>query len=80
VGNAKEKIETHCAVLERNGHMSENYFEQILGGDDAESIEQFVDRHPNDILSLARTEKQSGPGQPTEAPRTMSERNDIVLP
>jgi len=58
-----------------------NYFEQILGGDDAESIDNFVDRHPNDILVF-------GPNGKTIRARTanqkrlvtMSERNDIVLP
>src|SRR6185369_5016934 len=50
IENAKEKIELIIQYLERNGHVSENYFEQILGGDDAETIDNFVDRNPNDIL------------------------------
>ena len=50
VGTAKEKIDLLVQYLERNGHVSENYFEQILGGDDAETVDNFVDRHPNDIL------------------------------
>ena len=49
VGNAKEKIELIVQYLERNGHMSENYFEQILGGDDAETVDKFIERNPNDI-------------------------------
>ena len=35
---AKEKIGQIVDYLERNGHMSANYFEQILGGDDPEVI------------------------------------------
>ena len=38
IENAKEKIELLVQYLERNGHVSENYFEQILGGDDAEAV------------------------------------------
>ena len=38
VEGAKEKIDLIVQYLERNGHMSENYFEQILGGDDAEVV------------------------------------------
>ena len=30
--------------------MSENYFEQILGGDDAETVDHFVERNPNEVL------------------------------
>lgn len=80
VENAKEKIELIVQYLERNGHMSENYFEQILGGDDAETVDHFVDRNPNDILVF-------GPNGKTVRARTanqkklvqMAERNDIVF-
>jgi phosphate starvation-inducible PhoH-like protein len=50
VESAKEKIDLIVQYMERNGDMSENYFEQILGGDDAETIDNFVDKNPNDIL------------------------------
>lgn len=80
VASAKEKIELIVQYLERNGHMSENYFEQILGGDDAESVDNFVDRNPNDILVF-------GPNGKTVRARTanqkrlvqMAEKNDIVF-
>jgi phosphate starvation-inducible PhoH-like protein len=60
--------------------MSENYFEQILGGDDAETVDHFVERNPNDILVF-------GPNGKTVRARTanqkrlvqMAERNDIVF-
>lgn len=80
VENAKEKIDLIVQYLERNGHLSENYFEQILGGDDAETVDYFVDRNPNDILVF-------GPNGKTVRARTanqkklvsMAEKNDIVF-
>jgi len=80
VETAKEKIDLLLQYLERNGHVSENYFEQILGGDDAETIDNFVDRNPNDILVF-------GPNGKTVRARTVNqkrlvastERNDIVF-
>src|SRR5687768_5148161 len=80
VENAKEKIELIVQYLERNGHMSENYFEQILGGDDAETVDHFIDRNPNDILVF-------GPNGKTVRARTVNqkrlvqvaEKNDVVF-
>jgi phosphate starvation-inducible PhoH-like protein len=80
VESAKEKIELIVQYLERNGHMSENYFEQILGGDDAETVDNFIDRNPNDILVF-------GPNGKTVRARTINqkrlvqvgEKNDIVF-
>ncbi|MES2004450.1 MAG: PhoH family protein [Bacteroidota bacterium] len=77
---AKEKIDLIIQYLERNGHLSENYFEQILGGDDAETVDNFVDRNPNDILVF-------GPNGKTVRARTQNQkkmvhavdRNDIVF-
>lgn len=80
VENAKEKIDLIVQYLERNGHLSENYFEQILGGDDAETVDHFIDRNPNDILVF-------GPNGKTVRARTanqkrlvtMVEKNDVVF-
>jgi phosphate starvation-inducible protein PhoH and related proteins len=80
VESAKEKIDLIVQYLQRNGHMSENYFEQILGGDDAETVDNFIDRNPNDILVF-------GPNGKTVRARTtnqkklvhMAEKNDIVF-
>jgi phosphate starvation-inducible PhoH-like protein len=77
---AKEKIELILQYLERNGHLSENYFEQILGGDDAGTVDHFIDRHPNDILVF-------GPNGKTVRARTANQKkmvqaidkNDIVF-
>jgi phosphate starvation-inducible protein PhoH and related proteins len=80
VDSAKEKIELIVQYLERNGHMSENYFEQILGGDDAETVDNFIDKNPNDVLVF-------GPNGKTVRARTANqkvlvqkaEKNDIVF-
>ncbi len=80
IETAKEKITLIVQYLERNGHLSENYFEQILGGDDAEVVDNFVDRNPNDILVF-------GPNGKTVRARTANQkrlvtacdRNDVVF-
>jgi len=77
---AKEKIELIIQYMERNGHLSEHYFEQILGGDDAEVIDHFVDQNPNEILVF-------GPNGKTVRARTANQKkmvlsadkNDIVF-
>ncbi len=77
---AKEKIELIIQYMERNGHLSENYFEQILGGDDAEVIDNFVDQNPNEVLVF-------GPNGKTVRARTANQKkmvssadkNDIVF-
>ncbi|HEY6503008.1 MAG TPA: PhoH family protein, partial [Chitinophagaceae bacterium] len=80
IENAREKIELLISYLERNGHMSENYFEQILGGDDSETVDNFKDHHPNDVLVF-------GPNGKSVRARTANqkklvheaEKNDIVF-
>jgi phosphate starvation-inducible PhoH-like protein len=71
VETAKEKIDLIVQYLERNGHMSENYFEQILGGDDAETVDHFIDRNPNDILVF-------GPHGKTVRARTSNQKNMVA--
>ncbi len=80
VESAKEKIDLVIQYMERNGVMSENYFEQILGGDDAETIDNFVEKNPNDVLVF-------GPNGKTVRARTVNQKrmvqaadtNDIVF-
>lgn len=80
IETAKEKINLIVQYMERNGDLSENYFEQILGGDDAETIDYFVDKNVSDILVF-------GPNGKTVRARTANqkklvqaaERNDIVF-
>ncbi|MET0634586.1 MAG: PhoH family protein [Chitinophagaceae bacterium] len=80
IESAKEKITLIVSYLERNGHMSENYFEQVLGGDDAETVDHFVERNPNEVLVF-------GPNGKSVRARTANqkrmvqeaEKNDIVF-
>ena len=80
IEDAKDKISLAVQYLERNGHMSENYFEQILGGDDEKTIDNFQERNPNDILVF-------GPNGKTVRARTANQKlmvssidkNDIVF-
>lgn len=77
---AKEKIELAVQYLERNGQMSDNYMEQILGADDEVAIDNFLERHPNEVLVF-------GPNGRTVRARTANQkkmvesidRNDIVF-
>jgi phosphate starvation-inducible protein PhoH and related proteins len=80
IEDAKDKISLAVQYLERNGHMSENYFEQILGGDDEKVIDNFTERNPNDILVF-------GPNGKTVRARTSNqkmmvsatEKSDIIF-
>jgi len=80
IEEAKEKIDLLIKYLERSGHMSENYFSQVLGGDDEKSIDNFIDRNPNDVLVF-------GPNGKTIRARTANQKlmvqacdkNDIVF-
>lgn len=80
IENAKEKISLAVQYLERNGQISDNYLEQILGGDDEKVIDNFVEKNPNDILVF-------GPNGKTVRARTANQKrmveaidkNDIVF-
>jgi phosphate starvation-inducible PhoH-like protein len=80
IEDAKDKINLAVQYLERNGHMTENYLEQILGGDDEKVIDNFIERNPNDILVF-------GPNGKTVRARTANQKlmvssidkNDIVF-
>ena len=80
IEDARDKINLAVQYLERNGHMTENYFEQILGGDDEKVIDNFIERNPNDILVF-------GPNGKTVRARTANQKlmvssidkNDILF-
>ncbi len=80
IEQAKEKIKMLIQYLEKNGNVSQNYFEQILGGDDAESVDHFVDKNPHEVLVFgpngksvrARTQNQ-------KKMVSMAEKNDIIF-
>lgn len=78
VATAKDKIGQIVKYLERNGNLSEGYFEQILG--EEEKVDNFTDRNPNDVLVF-------GPNGRTVRAKTanqqkmvgLAEKNDIVF-
>jgi len=80
IESAKEKIELLISYLERNGHVSENYFEQILGGDDQETVDHFVERHPNEVLVFGPNGKSVRARTANQKKMvTMSDKNDIIF-
>ena len=77
---AKEKIELIIQYMQRNGHLSENYFEQILGGDDAEVIDNFVDQNPNEVLVFGPNGKSVRARTANQKKMvTSADKNDIVF-
>lgn len=80
IADAKEKINLAVQYLQRNGQMSDNYLEQILGGDDEGLIDHFMDRKSTDVLVF-------GPDGKTVRARTNNQKemvkavhkNDIVF-
>jgi phosphate starvation-inducible PhoH-like protein len=80
VATAEEKIKQIVKYLERNGNLTENYFEQILGDEDGTRIDNFSERNPNDVLVF-------GPNGRTVRARTsnqkkmvaLAEKNDIIF-
>ncbi|HEY6082460.1 MAG TPA: PhoH family protein [Chitinophagaceae bacterium] len=78
IETAKDKIGQIIQYLERNGHLSENYLEQILG--EEENTDLFQDKNLNDVLVF-------GPNGRTVRARTanqkklvtLADKNDIVF-
>ena len=71
VEQAKEKIDLLVAYLERNGQLTENYFEQILGGDDQQTVDAFIERNPSDVLVF-------GPNGRTVRARTQNQKRMVT--
>jgi len=77
---AKEKVNLVLQYLERNGHLSEAYFEQILGGDDQEVTDHFIDKNPNDILVFGPNGKTIRARTPNQKKMVgAADKNDIVF-
>ncbi|MEO5649959.1 MAG: PhoH family protein [Ginsengibacter sp.] len=80
IEDARDKINLAVQYLERNGNMSENYLEQILGGDDEKVVDNFIDKNLTDVLVF-------GPHGKTVRARTANQKkmvqaidkNDIVF-
>jgi phosphate starvation-inducible protein PhoH and related proteins len=70
IETARGKIGLLVQYLERNGQVSEQYFEQILGGDDAETVDHFIERNPNEVLVF-------GPNGKTVRARTPNQKKMV---
>ena len=80
IETAVEKVNLVLQYLERNGHLSEDYFEQILGGDDVETTDNFADKNPNDILVFGPNGKTVRARTPNQKKMvTAADKNDIVF-
>lgn len=80
IESAREKIELLVQYLERNGQLSEHYFEQILGGDDQETVDNFVERNPNDVLVFGPNGKSVRARTPNQKKLvTAADKNDIIF-
>lgn len=80
IEQAKERIDLLISYIQRNGQLTDNYLEQILGADDEKTIDHFVERNPNEVLVF-------GPNGKTVRARTANQKtlvqaadkNDIVF-
>ena len=80
IQNASEKIDLLVEYIERNGALSDNYFDQILGGDDQAVVDNFVERHPNDVLVFGPNGKSVRARTANQKKLvTEAEQNDIVF-
>ncbi len=80
IDTAVEKVNLVLQYLERNGHLSEAYFEQILGGDDQEVTDHFIDKNPNDILVFGPNGKTVRARTPNQKKMVAAaDKNDIVF-
>ena len=57
VSIASERIQLIIQYLERNGHMSENYFSQLLGDEDGNLNEKITDETGNDVIVFGHNGK-----------------------
>ncbi|MBC9929663.1 PhoH family protein [Chitinophaga qingshengii] len=72
VATAEEKISQIVKYLERNGNLTENYFEQILGDEEGTVVDHFSDRNPNEVLVF-------GPNARTVRARTANQKKMVAL-
>lgn len=80
IDNAREKIDLLVQYLQRNGQVTEQYFEQILGGDDAETVDHFVERHPGEVLVFGPNGKTVRARTPNQKKMVIAaDKNDIVF-
>ena len=80
IENARDKINLAVQYLERNGNMSENYLEQILGADDERAIDYFVEKNQTDVLVFGPHGKSVRARTSNQKKMVQSiDKNDIVF-
>jgi phosphate starvation-inducible PhoH-like protein len=80
IEEAREKINLAVQYLERNGQMSENYLEQILGGDDEKVIDHFMETIQTDVLVFGPHGKSVRARTANQKKMVQSvDKNDIVF-
>jgi phosphate starvation-inducible PhoH-like protein len=80
IENARDKINLAVQYLERNGKMSENYLEQILGGDDENVIDHFIEKNQTDVLVFGPHGKSVRARTANQKKMVQSiDKNDIVF-
>lgn len=80
VANAQGRISQLIKYLERNGHLSENYFSEILGEEDGETSVLSDDHANNDILVFGPNGKViRAKTQNQKLMASVSEKNDIIF-
>jgi phosphate starvation-inducible PhoH-like protein len=80
IENARDKINLAVQYLERNGIMSENYLEQILGGDDEKAIDHFIEKNQTDVLVFGPHGKSVRARTANQKKMVQSiDKNDIVF-
>jgi phosphate starvation-inducible PhoH-like protein len=80
IENAREKINLAVQYLERNGNMSENYLEQILGGDDEKVTDNFLEKNQTGVLVFGPHGKSVRARTSNQKKMVQSiDKNDIVF-
>ncbi len=80
VASAQERINAVVKYLERNGHLSEQYFAQILGDDDNIDGPAIEDSASNDILVFGPNGKViRAKTQNQKLMASVAEKNDIIF-
>ncbi|HEY0299504.1 MAG TPA: PhoH family protein [Arachidicoccus sp.] len=71
IEEAKEKINLILQYMERSGDLSDAYFEEILGNIGDGKVDNFLEKHPNDVLVF-------GPNGKTIRARTANQKAMVV--
>ncbi|MGN6477588.1 MAG: PhoH family protein, partial [Flavipsychrobacter sp.] len=80
VSNAQGRIGQLIKYLERNGHLSENYFSEILGEDENGETQVTENENNNDILVFGPNGKViRAKTQNQKLMASVSEKNDIIF-